>query len=49
MDWVREHYPTAFPTARFRATPEEKAEGLPMTQPAGSRERYARLPEGSRG
>jgi small-conductance mechanosensitive channel len=56
MDWVREHYPTAFPTARFRATPEEGqagrgAEGLPMTQPAGldSRERYARLPEGSRG
>ena len=22
MDWVREHYPTAFPTARFAARPE---------------------------
>jgi small-conductance mechanosensitive channel len=24
MDWVREHYPTAFPTARFAATRESK-------------------------
>jgi len=24
MDWVREHYPTAFPTARFAARPESR-------------------------
>jgi small-conductance mechanosensitive channel len=30
MDWVREHYPTAFPTARFAATRESKTEQLPV-------------------
>lgn len=29
MDWVREHYPTAFPTARFAAVREQKTEQLP--------------------
>jgi len=29
MDWVREHYPTAFPMARFAATRESKTEQLP--------------------
>ena len=29
MDWVREHYPTAFPTARFAARPEVR-EGEPI-------------------
>jgi small-conductance mechanosensitive channel len=28
MDWVREHYPTAFPTARFAANRESKTEQL---------------------
>lgn len=31
MDWVRAHYPEAFPNARFRAETEQKAE-LPMGQ-----------------
>jgi small-conductance mechanosensitive channel len=30
MDWVREHYPMAFPTARFAAIREQKAEQLPI-------------------
>jgi small-conductance mechanosensitive channel len=30
MDWVREHYPTAFPTARFAATRNLKIEDLPI-------------------
>jgi small-conductance mechanosensitive channel len=45
MDWVREHYPTAFPTARFAATREiklgelpagfiEKPQAVPSTQSA---------------
>jgi small-conductance mechanosensitive channel len=36
MDWVREHYPTAFPTARFAATREQKTGQLPagsITEP----------------
>jgi small-conductance mechanosensitive channel len=32
MDWVREHYPTAFPTARFAATRGQKTEALPMPE-----------------
>lgn len=27
MEWVREHYPTAFPTARFAARPEKSEHG----------------------
>jgi small-conductance mechanosensitive channel len=30
MDWVREHYPTAFPTARFAAIRESKTEQPPV-------------------
>jgi hypothetical protein len=31
MDWVRQHYPTAFPTARFAATREQNTDGLLAT------------------
>lgn len=36
MDWVREHYPTAFPTARFAATREQMTGQLPTGSAADS-------------
>jgi small-conductance mechanosensitive channel len=34
MDWVREHYPAAFPTARFAAERTQKTEDLPVSATA---------------
>lgn len=34
MDWVREHYPTAFPTMRLAAEKKEDEGGVPGTLPA---------------
>lgn len=40
MEWVKEHYPMAFPNMRYRAAVEGEKAGLPMA-PAGEMQRAA--------